>query len=230
VAERLLGGGAGRRLRRVLGAGDRIDRFLEIFAVVEPEVADVLVPNGAPSRDLARTAIGRWVGEEGSGDDLNDLLRADARLSLADDLLFISDHFSMRASVELRVPFLDLQFLELAERMPSRYKLSRLGERKWLYRQAAERYLPPELSQRLCGLRARLGRKTGFTTPLERWFAAAGGPLGTVQRWFEPLVLRGMFVQAALSAFAARAERSGTMQRELLALYSLSRWVEAEAS
>ena len=38
----------------------------------------------------------------------------------------------MRASVELRVPFLDLRFFELVERMPSRYKVSTLGSRKWL--------------------------------------------------------------------------------------------------
>ena len=228
MAERVLGAGAGRRLRRVLRARDRLDRYLEIFAVLEPETVDALVPGGGPARDLGRAAIGRWVTDDGSGDDLNDLLRADARLSLADDLLMISDHFSMRASVELRVPFLDLQFLDLAERMPSRYKVSRLGERKWLYRQAAIQYLPPDLARRLDGLRDRLGRKTGFTAPLERWFAANGGPLGSPLRWLDPLVGRGLLSRSAVQRIGDESERlGGTMQRELLALYSLSRWVEA---
>ena len=121
--------------------------------------------------------------------------------------------------------------LELVERMPSRYKVSRLGERKWLYRQAAAQYLPPELARKLCGLGARLGRKAGFSTPLERWFGGSGGPLGTSQRWLEPLVARGLVAPAALSAFATAAERSGGVwQRELLALYSLSQWVEASAA
>jgi len=230
IAERVLGAGAGRRLRRVLRAPDRLDRYLEIFAVLEPEIVDALVSGGTPARELGRAAIGRWVTDDGSGDDLNDLLRADARLSLADDLLIIADHFSMRASVELRVPFLDLQILNLAERMPSRYKVSRLGERKWLYRQAAIQYLPPELARRLRGLRGRLGRKVGFTAPLERWFAVNGGPLGASQRWLEPLVARGLFSRSAMHTMAALSERlGGTMQRELLALYSLSRWVEASA-
>ncbi|MGH7539261.1 MAG: asparagine synthase-related protein, partial [Gemmatimonadales bacterium] len=203
---------------------------LEIFAVLEPELVDTLVPGGPPARELGREAIGRWATEP-SGDDLNDLLRADARLSLADDLLILADHFSMRTSVELRVPFLDLQFLELAERMPSRYKVSRIGERKWLYRQAVARYLPPKLARRLCGLGPRVGRKSGFSTPLERWFAVNGGPLSGRRDWLEPLVARGLLAQSALSALTADAELlSGARQRELLALYSLSRWVEAAAT
>lgn len=231
MAERVLGAGAGRRLRRVLRARDRLDRYLEIFAVWEPEIVDALVPGGAPARELGRAAIGRWVTDDGSGDDLNDLLRADARLSLADDLLVIADHFSMRSSVELRVPFLDLRFLELAERMPSRYKVSWLGERKWLYRQAAMPYLPPALARRLRGFRNRLGRKMGFTAPLERWFAVNGGPLGARQSWLEPLVARGLLAPSALSTLTAEKEGvGGAKQRELLALYSLSRWVEAQVT
>jgi asparagine synthase (glutamine-hydrolysing) len=231
VAERLLGAGAGRRLRRVLGAGDRIDRYLEVFAVVEPETVDRLVPSDLPARELGRAAIGRWVGDGASGDDLNDLLRADARLSLADDLLIIADHFSMRASVELRVPFLDLQFLELVERMPSQYKVSRMGERKWLYRQAAARCLPPALVRRVGGLGGRIGRKLGFTTPIKRWLSDSDGPLAEPHHWMEPLLARGLLNRTAMTSFVAAAERlGGTMQRELLVFYSLSRWVGALAA
>ncbi|HKE91591.1 MAG TPA: asparagine synthase C-terminal domain-containing protein, partial [Gemmatimonadales bacterium] len=225
ATERLLGAGAGRRLARILRAEHRVDRYLEIFAVLEPEAIDALVPRGAPARELGRAAIQRWVGEP-SGDDLNDLLRVDARLSLADDLLTIADHFSMRASVELRVPFLDLEFLELAERMPSSYKVSRIGERKWLYREGAARYLPPTLSRRLCGIRARLGRKTGFTVHLEPWFAAQGGALVDARGWLEPLARRGLVSPDVLGKLGAGVEQARSLQRELLALYTLSRWME----
>ena len=98
------------------------------------------------------------------------MLRADARLSLADDLLTVADHMAMRSSVELRVPFLDLEFLALVERMPSRYKISALGERKWLYRRAVRPLLPESLRSDLLGWRARTGGKLGFTTPLDTWF------------------------------------------------------------
>ena len=51
------------------------------------------------------------------GDAVNRLLLVDARLSLADDLLIIADHTSMASGVELRVPFLDLEFLALIEEL-----------------------------------------------------------------------------------------------------------------
>ena len=78
----------------------------------------------------------------------------------------------MASSVELRVPFLDLEFLALVDRMPSAYKISALGERKWLYRRAVKRMLPQELQAPLTGWQARTGRKFGFSTPLEDWFQA----------------------------------------------------------
>ncbi len=230
VAERLLGAGAGRRLGRVARATNRIDRYLEIFAVLEPALIDRLVPRGASARELGRAAIAPWANDGDSGDDLNDLLRVDARLSLANDLLAIADECSMRASVELRVPFLDLEFLELAERMPSRYKVSMLGERKWLYRQAATRSLPPALARATVGVRARVGRKAGFTTPLQDWFGGNGSPLGATHQWSEPLVSRGLLEPSGARGFLAEAERApGRWQRELLALYALSRWIASPA-
>lgn len=226
VANRLLGAGAGRRLRRVVRARDRIGRYLEIFAVLEPEVVDCWVSDGTPAHELGRTAIARWVTEQGSGDELNDLLRTDARMSLSDDLLTVADQSAMRASVELRVPFLDLEFLELAERMPGRFKVSALGERKWLYRQGALGAIPSAVAGATGGWRARVGRKVGFTTPLARWFAG-GSALGKARQWSAPLVTRGLLAQSALDGFFRDAVRDpDAWQRELLALYALSQWIE----
>lgn len=227
VADRLLGAGAGRRLRRVLAASDTLNRYLEIFAVFEPAAVDAFVSGGAPARELARAAIGRWVLDAPSGDDLNDLLKADARLSLADDLLVIADHFSMQASVELRVPFLDLSFLELAERMPSRYKVSCLGERKWLFRQAAMRDLPAALARRFGSLRGRVGPKLGFTAPVARWLTEQGGLLGPSHHWLEPLMSRGLLGRDALTRWLGPNTGRGERQRELLSLYALSQWIQS---
>lgn len=227
LAERVFGAGAGRRLGRAMRATERVDRYLEIFAVLEPETVDRWVTGGAPARELGHAAIARWTTDDGSGDDLNDLLRTDARLSLADDLLIVADHCAMQASVELRVPFLDLEFVELAERMPSHYKVSTWGERKWLYRQAARRAIPPSLARDLLGWRARLGRKLGFTVPLDRWFASEDGPLGTARRWSEPLVARGVLARPAVDEFLVDVTHApGSWQREILAFYALSRWID----
>src|SRR2546425_11608187 len=69
--------------------------------------------------------IRRWLPSVEGVDSLNRLLQVDSRLSLADDLLLVADHTSMACSVELRVPFLDLELLSLLECMPSRYKVDR---------------------------------------------------------------------------------------------------------
>ncbi len=225
AAIRLLRGGEnGRRLGRALNARDRLDRYVEIFSVLPAERVDELVIDSEPSaRELARHAISRWTAVDPPADGLNELLGIDVRMSLADDLLLVADHFSMRESVELRVPFLDLQFVELVERMPSRYKVSRLGERKWLYRQGARRSLPRAMGRRLCGLRSRLGTKSGFDVPLGAWFESDSGLLIDHDAWLAPL---REFEPLSRDALAKVVEPgASTFARERSALFSLSNWL-----
>jgi asparagine synthase (glutamine-hydrolysing) len=215
------------RLQRILAAPDRIGRYVQIFSVLPAEHVDELVEGGsAGAEELARAAVERWADPDDTVDSVNDLLRIDARLSLADDLLLIADHFSMQSSVELRVPFLDLRFLELVERMPSRYKLSRLGDRKWLYRQAATARLPESLRRRLHRPNARFGRKRGFSTPLDSWFLAPGGPLTSSESWRSRLAEIPALSQPALDASLSR---NGAFARQRSSFYSLAMWVEGVA-
>ncbi len=215
------------RLGRALAQPDRIDRYVEILSGVSAEEADRLVPGGQiPARELARAVVERWATEDPGVDPVNDLLRVDVRMSLADDLLLIADHHSMRASVELRVPFLDLQFLELVERMPSRYKISWIGERKWLYRQGAAERLPPSLRRRLCGPGARLGRKQGFSAPLLEWLADPDGKSSMDRGWLASLNDLPEISHAAVQAVSSRPEDNKHARRNA-SLYALAQWVDA---
>ena len=219
VAQRLLGSDAGERLRRVLSARGQAERYAEILTVISATEVDALVPGGRPARELAAEAVARWIAPDSNRDPLNALLKVDASMSLADDLLLVADHFSMAASVELRVPFLDLELLELLDRMPSRYKISWTGRRKWLYREAAMARLPRALSQSLGGFRAERGKKIGFHTPVERWFN--GPAIGS--RWIEQLER-----VAALNISVARQKYADTrdpkITRQRLALFALAEW------
>ncbi len=221
IADHLVGGGAGDRLARVLRADNQVDRFLEILSVMAPETVDRLAPGDTDARDLGRQIIRRWV-PEGQDDSLNALLVVDARMSLADDLLIIADHFSMASSVELRVPFLDLRFLDLVSRMPSRFKVSRLGERKWLYRRAALHHLPRSLAHSLGHWRGRVGRKVGFTTPLDRWFARRDGPLNELDNRLAPAVGMGLLRPTRQGGIGDGREVG---LKGLLSLYSFSSWL-----
>jgi asparagine synthase (glutamine-hydrolysing) len=226
VTRHAFGEESATRLQRILATSDRTQRYVEIFSVMPCGEVDGLVRSGgASAAELACTAVDRWMQPEPSGDVVNDFLHVDARLSLADDLLIVGDHCAMRSSVELRVPFLDLSMLELMERMPSAYKVSALGERKWLYRQAAARHLPPELARRLCPPTKRFQRKRGFSQPLAEWFETHG-VLAQPERWLNALSELPEISTEQLQTALGEQDTPGTARRRSV-LYVLAQWLEA---
>ena len=66
----------------------------------------------------------------------------------------------MASGVEVRVPFLDLDLVEFASRIPSQYKQSAVEKVKWVLKKAMEPYLPHDVIYR---------PKSGFCVPLRRW-------------------------------------------------------------
>jgi len=90
---------------------------------------------------------------------LDRMLALEQRFFLADHNLNYTDKMSMAAGVEVRVPFLDLDLVELSARIPDRFKQrGRIG--KWVLKKAMEPYLPLDVIYR---------PKTGFGAPLRRW-------------------------------------------------------------
>jgi asparagine synthase (glutamine-hydrolysing) len=215
AASRFFGAEGSERVRRLLAADDRLNRYVEIFAHVPPAEVDQLVPGG-DTHDLARNSIAQWAGSDPPEDSLNELLRIDARMSLADDLLVIADLCSMYESVELRVPFLDLAFVELVERMPSRYKVGGLGSRKRLYGEAAAARLPAASRKRLESSLRPWGRKRGFSPPRGNAFLDAATDDSA-----RPLTESGLFTRDPV---ARALDRGGRRRDVLLALAS---WLAA---
>jgi len=162
-----------QRLAMVAGERELDRRFVAAFTVFTPAHRRALLRStvrreNAPEATLA--PVRRWLdGTEGL-DPLNRLLYVDARLSLADDLLLGSDKVSMAHSVEARVPFLDLTYLAVAERIPAHFKISWHSGRKHLQRLVGRRLLPPELVRDLAAVGAGWRKKRGFDVPLRRWF------------------------------------------------------------
>lgn len=215
------------RIRRVAAEADEARRFTEILAVFSPREALGLTRNTLDPAALV-DPVRRWLPSSDVADSVNRLLQVDSRLSLADDLLLVADHMSMASSVELRVPFLDLELLALTERMPSRYKVSLVGERKWLYRQAVAPLIPKTLQAPLLGWYSRTGRKLGFSTPLDNWF----------QSWLRSdadayLLGKEARAPAFLEAGSMRSlltdvrDRGLPRTRQVLSLYVLETWLRA---
>lgn len=79
---------------------------------------------------------------------------------LVGDILAKADKMTMAHSLELRVPFLDLEVARLASKLPDRFKWKG-NTTKYLLREAFKNVLPESTRQR---------RKLGFPTPVRDWF------------------------------------------------------------
>ncbi len=87
------------------------------------------------------------------------MMRVDARMNLADDLLLYGDKISMATSLEARVPMLDIELMKFVESLPLEYRLA-LRQTKIVHKMMAERYLPPTIVHR---------KKRGFEVPFGDW-------------------------------------------------------------
>ena len=90
---------------------------------------------------------------------LERLLALEQRFFLTDHNLTYTDKMSMAVGVEVRVPFLDLDLVEFAARIPARFK-QRGSCGKWVLKKAMEPYLPRDVIYR---------PKSGFGAPLRSW-------------------------------------------------------------
>lgn len=89
----------------------------------------------------------------------------------------------MAATLEVRVPFLNHELVELAARMPPGLKLRGL-RRKYILKRAAERLLPREVVWR---------RKAGFGAPIRAWLRGPLRPLVEEMLSEEQVRRRGLF-------------------------------------
>jgi asparagine synthase (glutamine-hydrolysing) len=96
-------------------------------------------------------------------DRTNRAMYTDLHLRLPNDYLEKVDKATMAASVEARVPLLDYRLVELAQRIPSAFKVSR-RETKVLLRRAVADLLPSEVVNL---------PKHGFSVPIRQWFQGA---------------------------------------------------------
>lgn len=97
-------------------------------------------------------------------DPLNRLLYVDFKTFLPCLNLAYTDKTSMAANLEVRVPFLNVELVEMAATMPPELKLRGI-KRKYILKRAAEKLLPHDVVWR---------KKAGFGAPIRAWLR---GPL-----------------------------------------------------
>lgn len=95
----------------------------------------------------------------------------DLHLWMTGDILLKADKMSMAHSLELRVPFLDRKVMELAEKIPCKYRVTRdeiTDENtkyitKYAMRLAAKKDTPPQTAK------TAAKKKLGFPVPIRVW-------------------------------------------------------------
>jgi asparagine synthase (glutamine-hydrolysing) len=180
------------RYERIDGAGDVEGGLFEYWQRLVPRASheefftpDTLAAaNGYEPRDVLREVLAPAAGL----DPVTQTLYFETKTFLH-GLLVVEDRVSMAHSLEVRVPFLDNELVEIARRIPSRLKHAN-GDGKRILRRAMAGLLPPEIVDK---------RKQGFSPPDESWYR---GPTmdqirellldrRTVERgWFRPEAVR----------------------------------------
>jgi len=104
-----------------------------------------LIPKYKPSWELTKS--------------LDDALRADLETYMPGDILVKTDRASMASGLELRAPFLDVEFASFCISLPHSLKVNR-GEEKYILRRAFEQTWTDSIKKR---------NKQGFGAPITKW-------------------------------------------------------------
>jgi asparagine synthase (glutamine-hydrolysing) len=137
----------------------------------------------------AFTVMQRYFDRTRGWDPLSRIQYVDVKTYLVDDILTKVDRASMAHSLEVRVPLLDHEVMELAARIPPRFKL-RNGEGKYILKRVLRDLVPPEAMHR---------PKMGFSVPLAHWFRGELKPL-----FEERMFAKNAFVSELMDPKAVR--------------------------
>jgi asparagine synthase (glutamine-hydrolysing) len=151
---------------------DRMRRYQEVLSLASQRDISSLFRPELAIRDSADVLLECWSDLPplmDSTDELGGFQFVEVRSTLPDELLMYADKMSMAHGLEVRVPYLDREVVEFAERLPANFKV-RYTAQKWIHRQVAARRLPASILKR---------KKRGFA-------------VNVVDEWFRRSVSRGM--------------------------------------
>ena len=124
----------------------------------------------ASQRELVTPAAGHILElfrRAGERQPLNRSLYVDVKSYMCENILTKVDRMSMAVSLESRVPYLDPDVVELAFRIPDKFKVAD-GNTKVLLKSVAARKVPPECIYR---------PKEGFSIPIKNWLGTQFRPI-----------------------------------------------------
>jgi asparagine synthase (glutamine-hydrolysing) len=204
-----------------MGSSGSSDRRERILSLLPGQQIDGLFQDGLLKSDSGERLVNCWSDFADLApreDELGSLQFAEIRSTLPDELLMYADKLSMAHSLELRVPFLDKDVVEFAERLPANLKV-RNGTGKWLHKQVCRGFLPKAIVAR---------PKRGFAmTVVDGWFRDAVG--GTMASTFEDdssAIYQFLRPAAVRQLYADHAEGRSDNHKVLFSLIVLEEWLK----
>ncbi len=149
-----------------------------VFSLFTPKMKEQLC-NYNPSLQLEE--LNKDIPDEKSL--LNQMLYWEINSFLVDHNLNYTDKLAMATSVEVRVPYLDVDVVEFSTKIPPGLKLKN-KETKYILRKVAEKYLPQSIIYR---------KKTGFGIPIRKWILEDMEPMIKERLSREKILEKGIF-------------------------------------
>src|SRR6266436_4715451 len=146
---------------------ERMKRYQNVLSLLPGDNIDALFQDGLLGRDTGDRILECWrdlAPLMAETDELGGFQFVEVRSTLPDELLMYADKLSMAHGLEVRVPYLDKEIVEYAERLPANFKV-RNGSQKWLHRRVCQALLPASVLKR---------KKRGFAVNVvDDWFRGA---------------------------------------------------------
>ncbi len=166
---------------------------------------------------LSVEPVVQYLSEAANSSALNKMLYVDTKSALPDDLLLKADKMTMANSIELRVPLLDHQLLELAASYPDNFKIRGITT-KFIAKKALRNLIPREILER---------KKVGFPVPFGSWMRT------DLKDFVRDVLLdrrsmsRGYFNRTTVEQLINDDAQSCSFPKEILSLVSLELWHRA---
>lgn len=138
-----------------------VDKIKSASAVVDKFIGENIL--NEELKQIASQAFniyyGKIVDKNFEGNVLEKLIYYDMFSSLSENLLLAEDKMAMANSIEARVPFLDVELIEIALSIPDYYKIGRISGKK-IHKKVCEKFIPKRIVYQ---------KKIGFNNPMKDW-------------------------------------------------------------
>jgi asparagine synthase (glutamine-hydrolysing) len=208
-----------------LDVKDRLQRYQHVFSLLPGNEVDRLFADGILNQNAGDSILDSWKPLAPLMSDTSELggfQFLELRSSLPDELLMFADKLSMAHGLEVRVPYLDRDVVEFAERLPENLKVS-LGRQKLLHRQVCQQLLPREVLRR---------RKRGFAVNVvDSWFRGnIKGKMESTLMDNTSLLYRYLRPAAVQRIFRDHQSGRGDYHKMLFSLIVFEEWLRVQSS